>query len=153
MRPNVWVALHLEDWSLHWVNGQMIDMDVWRETAAWWGAVGLIVVHNFEFVTLKNTDDILPMMQIREYKAIQEAQLDFQEPYQWVWMDPKGETSLADLKHPETNVVYAFGPDGNGFEPNHVADGIRIPSVKDVGSLWSVAAMQVTLYDRMVKLQ
>lgn len=156
---NVYVAFYLEEWAfgntpeLDREGNETLSIDLWRETAAWFGASGLLVIREKGGLPLNAHDkmDVLPALKISEFETMEEARYTF-DHCEWTYFDPRGGTSLEEYKHPPRNCVYAFGRDSSGFKPNLI-HGIRIPAVRNVGSLWSVSAATVVLYDRMLKLK
>jgi hypothetical protein len=153
MSPSVLVAFHLEEWSLyHREDGSLIDIDLWRESMAWFGATGLIVIHGLQSVALNAHDkrDIVPPMEIYEFAEISEAEHCFSH-YEWVYLDTRGDTPLPMYQHPTGDVVYAYGPDGNGWRPNRKPGGVCIPHVRPIGSTWAISAANCVMYDRMIK--
>jgi hypothetical protein len=153
----LYVAWHYEDWAYGTKRVASkeglptVDCDLWRETIAWFGAAGMLVIRGDRSLPLnaRKKTDILPPVRVHEFWELTDAYYVFSD-FTWVFFDPCGTQCLSEFEHPTGRVVYAFGPDGQGFKPN-VRDAVRIPAVRDVGSMWAVSAATVALYDRMIK--
>lgn len=146
----LWVSFHLEEFGLHWEKDEIIDLDMWRESCAWFGATGLICIHELgdkvKFNMAEKTD-IQPPVELWTFRTQQAAEEAFHDA-KWVYFDPRGSLLLTEIAHPQdSKVVYSFGPDSTGFKPAP-EPAVRIPHVRRIGATWAFAAASVALYDR-----
>lgn len=149
---NLWVCFFLERWQVEWTADMTIDLDKWREGMAWWGATGLIIIHDLPdlLFTMRGKTDIQPPIALHNARTLQAAEAAFSD-IPWVYLDQRGPHLLTDFQHPTGDCVYAVGADRTGFKPDDRSEGVRLPYVRDIGSTWAYGAATVALYDRHIK--
>jgi hypothetical protein len=127
-------------------------VDYWREMAMAFGMDRAYCVNLSNFNT-----DTLPRYPFITYVS------DFREVtdlgYTLVVLDKNGADLLQNFQHPVDNVAYLAWPDEQPGQSENTRIGdfnVKIPTKIDkrLGhlSLWSIQAMGIVLYDRMVKL-
>ena len=101
------------------------------------------IVHNELYDGMVLTEYDQPMTMVNE----------FSEDFTRIFIDEKGTTPLAELKHPE-NSVYYFGRVGRSImrECGRQEDlSVVVPTIRNTGVMWPHQILPVILYDRLMK--